>query len=123
MRGTPQAWSPALLSARSAVHPPHADSGAPCCANSPAAARSLAPPRPDGPSLVSPPLAPGSTSTAKRPSASPRWVRFTPTRWVSFTPAMTCIDLALADSYGEEEEAVAWLTCIEALFGRHKQVH
>ena len=33
-----------------------------------------------------------------------------------------CIDLALTDAYGEEEEAVAWLTCIEAMFGRHKQV-
>ena len=33
-----------------------------------------------------------------------------------------CIDLALTDSSGEEEEAVAWLTCIEAMFGRYKQV-
>ena len=33
-----------------------------------------------------------------------------------------CIDLALTDAYGEEEEAVAWLTCIEAMFGRYKQV-
>jgi len=33
-----------------------------------------------------------------------------------------CIDLALTDAYGEEEEAVAWLTCIEAMFDRHKQV-
>ena len=33
-----------------------------------------------------------------------------------------CIDLALTDAYGEEEEAVAWLTCIEAMFDRHMQV-
>ena len=33
-----------------------------------------------------------------------------------------CIDLALTDAYGEEEEAVAWLTCIETMFGRFKQV-
>ena len=33
-----------------------------------------------------------------------------------------CIDLALTDAYGEEEQAVAWLTCIETMFGRHKQV-
>ena len=33
-----------------------------------------------------------------------------------------CIELALTDAYGEEEEAVAWLTCIEALFSRFKQV-
>ena len=33
-----------------------------------------------------------------------------------------CIDLALTDAYGEEEEAVAWLTCIEELFGRFKEV-
>ncbi len=33
-----------------------------------------------------------------------------------------CIDLALTDAYGEEEQAVAWLTCIEAMFGRYKQV-
>ena len=33
-----------------------------------------------------------------------------------------CIDLALTDAYGEEEEAVAWLTCIETMFGRIKEV-
>lgn len=33
-----------------------------------------------------------------------------------------CIDLALTDAYGEDEQAVAWLTCIETLFGRFKQV-
>ena len=33
-----------------------------------------------------------------------------------------CIDLALTDAYGEDEEAVAWLTCIETMFSRFKQV-
>lgn len=33
-----------------------------------------------------------------------------------------CIDLALTDAYGEEEQAVAWLTCIEEMFRRFKQV-
>jgi hypothetical protein len=33
-----------------------------------------------------------------------------------------CIDLALTDAYGEGEEAVAWLTCIETMFERFKQV-
>jgi hypothetical protein len=33
-----------------------------------------------------------------------------------------CIDLALTDAYGEDEEAVAWLTCIETMFGRFKRV-
>ena len=33
-----------------------------------------------------------------------------------------CIDLALTDAYGEDEEAVAWLTCLETMFGRFKQV-
>jgi len=33
-----------------------------------------------------------------------------------------CIDLALTDAYGEDEQAVAWLTCIEELFGRFKHV-
>ena len=33
-----------------------------------------------------------------------------------------CIDLALTDAYGEAEWAVAWLTCIEEMFGRFKQV-
>ena len=31
-----------------------------------------------------------------------------------------CIDLALTDAYGEDEQAVAWLTCIETMFGRFK---
>lgn len=33
-----------------------------------------------------------------------------------------CIDLAITDAYGEEEQAGAWLTCIDAMFGRYKQV-
>src|SRR5512145_2214701 len=33
-----------------------------------------------------------------------------------------CIDLALTDAYGEDEQAVAWLTCIQEMFGRFKQV-
>jgi hypothetical protein len=33
-----------------------------------------------------------------------------------------CIALALTDAYGEDEEAVAWLACIETLFDRFKQV-
>jgi len=33
-----------------------------------------------------------------------------------------CIDLALTDAYGEDEQAVAWLTCIETMFGRFKHV-
>ena len=33
-----------------------------------------------------------------------------------------CIDLALTDAYGEDEHAVAWLTCIETLFARFKRV-
>lgn len=33
-----------------------------------------------------------------------------------------CIDLALTDAYGEDEQAVAWLTCIEEMFGRFSQV-
>ena len=33
-----------------------------------------------------------------------------------------CIDQALTDAYGEEEQAVAWLTCIETMFDRFKQV-
>lgn len=33
-----------------------------------------------------------------------------------------CIDLALTDAYGQDEEAVAWLTCIDAMFSRFKQV-
>jgi len=33
-----------------------------------------------------------------------------------------CIDLALTDAYGEDEEAVGWLTCIETMFGRFREV-
>ena len=33
-----------------------------------------------------------------------------------------CIDLALTDAYGEDEQAVAWLTCIETMFSRFKHV-
>lgn len=33
-----------------------------------------------------------------------------------------CIDLALTDAYGKDEEAVGWLTCIETMFGRFKEV-
>ncbi|MFO1205505.1 MAG: hypothetical protein U1E63_10530 [Burkholderiales bacterium] len=33
-----------------------------------------------------------------------------------------CIDLALTDAYGDDEQTVAWLTCIEEMFGRFKQV-
>jgi hypothetical protein len=33
-----------------------------------------------------------------------------------------CIDLVLTDAYGEDEQAVAWLTCIETMFGRFKRV-
>jgi hypothetical protein len=33
-----------------------------------------------------------------------------------------CIDFALIDAYGEDEQAVAWLTCIEEMFSRFKQV-
>lgn len=33
-----------------------------------------------------------------------------------------CIDLALTDAYEDDEQAVAWLTCIEEMFGRFKQV-
>jgi hypothetical protein len=33
-----------------------------------------------------------------------------------------CIDLALVDAYGEEEQAVAWLTCMEEMFSRFEQV-
>ena len=36
--------------------------------------------------------------------------------------AKACIDLALTDAYGEHEQTVAWLTCIEEMFGRFKQV-
>ncbi len=33
-----------------------------------------------------------------------------------------CIELALTDACGAHEQAVAWLTCIEAMFSRFKQV-
>ena len=33
-----------------------------------------------------------------------------------------CIELALTDAYGPDEQAVAWLTCIETMFSRFKQV-
>ena len=33
-----------------------------------------------------------------------------------------CIDLALTDAYGADEQAVAWLTCIEEMFSRFKRV-
>lgn len=33
-----------------------------------------------------------------------------------------CIELALTDANGEEEQAEAWLTCIEVMFGRYKKV-
>jgi hypothetical protein len=34
-----------------------------------------------------------------------------------------CIELALTDAYGEYEQASAWLTCIEAMFGHFDQVN
>jgi hypothetical protein len=33
-----------------------------------------------------------------------------------------CIECALVDAYGDDEQAGAWLTCIEEMFGRFKQV-
>ena len=33
-----------------------------------------------------------------------------------------CSELALTDAYGEYEQASAWLTCIEEMFGRFEQV-
>lgn len=33
-----------------------------------------------------------------------------------------CIELALTDAYGPDEQAVAWLTCIEVMFSRFKHV-
>jgi hypothetical protein len=33
-----------------------------------------------------------------------------------------CIDLALTDASGTDEQAVAWLTCIEEMFRRFKHV-
>ena len=32
-----------------------------------------------------------------------------------------CIELALTDAYGDYEQACAWLTCIETMFGRYKR--
>jgi hypothetical protein len=34
-----------------------------------------------------------------------------------------CIELALTDAYGPDEQAVAWLTCIETMFSRFKHVN
>jgi hypothetical protein len=33
-----------------------------------------------------------------------------------------CFDLAMTDAYGEDEQAVAWLTCVDEMFSRFKQV-
>ena len=33
-----------------------------------------------------------------------------------------CIDLAISDAYGDYEQAYAWLTCIESMFGRYRRV-
>ena len=32
-----------------------------------------------------------------------------------------CIELATTDAYGEEEQAVGWLTCIEEMFSKFKR--
>ena len=34
-----------------------------------------------------------------------------------------CIELALTDAYGPDEQAVAWLTCVETMFSRFKRVN
>lgn len=34
-----------------------------------------------------------------------------------------CVELALTDAYGEYEQASAWLTCIEEMFGRFDRVN
>ena len=34
-----------------------------------------------------------------------------------------CIELALTDAYGPDEQAGAWLTCIEVMFSRFRQVN
>jgi hypothetical protein len=34
-----------------------------------------------------------------------------------------CIELAITDAYGEDEQASAWLTCIGEMFGRFKRVN
>jgi hypothetical protein len=39
------------------------------------------------------------------------------------TSVQACIALALTDAYGDDEQAVAWLTCIEAMFSRFQQVN
>lgn len=55
--------------------------------------RLLSPLCPVEPSLVSPLLALGSTSTApNKPSSSPGWVTFTSAQWVSITPPLTRSD-------------------------------
>ena len=33
-----------------------------------------------------------------------------------------CIELALTDAYGPDEQVTAWLTCIEEMFGRFSKV-
>jgi len=33
-----------------------------------------------------------------------------------------CIELALADAYGEFEQAAAWLACIDEMFGRFDRI-
>lgn len=33
-----------------------------------------------------------------------------------------CIELALADAYGEYEQAAAWLACIDEMFGRFDRI-
>jgi len=33
-----------------------------------------------------------------------------------------CIELALVDAYGDDEQATAWLTCIEEMFARFDRV-
>lgn len=33
-----------------------------------------------------------------------------------------CIELALTDAYGQDEQAVSWMTCMEAMFGRFDRV-
>jgi hypothetical protein len=38
------------------------------------------------------------------------------------TSVKDCVELALVDAYGEDEQAVAWLTCIEEMFGKFDRV-
>src|SRR5438067_2179857 len=33
-----------------------------------------------------------------------------------------CIEFALTDAYGDDEETTAWLACIETMFSRFKQI-